>query len=241
MDLCEGTRRRCAHVGVQDDSHQATRGARGGLVRRGESIVHDVHIRAVGRDGRSRVVAAVAGGLDRTRARPGGAAVGRLSEVHMRRGERPTDVGHDDPVRRVRAGGSAVGNVDARRRAEIAACSRDPVNHRTAEHRVDDAWLRDRTSDILRPAPVRAAVGRARHELERLVPRGRGRADTEDVGDARAVSADRAAVEGVALAVVRGCRDLVLRPRLATVMGNSDDERRRSSVPLFLTAERGPA
>ena len=87
MELREGARRRSGagrSVGVQDDSHHATR-IRGVVAeRRREGVVHHVDIRSVGRDGRSRVVAAIASGLDVPGSRPGGAAVRGLAEHYMR-------------------------------------------------------------------------------------------------------------------------------------------------------------
>ena len=57
-----------------------------------------------------------------------------------------------------------------------------------------------------------------------------------------AVGADRAAVGRIALAIVRGGRNLVLRPRVAAVMRDRDDERRGDRIRAdFLSAERRPA
>ena len=71
-------------VGVQDDSHHATRFRGVGAERRREGVIHNVDIRSVGRDSRSRVVAAIASGLDVPWSRPGGAAVRGLAEHYMR-------------------------------------------------------------------------------------------------------------------------------------------------------------
>src|SRR4051794_33427428 len=67
------------------------------------------------------------------------------------------------------------------------------------------------------------------------------RPDTEDVRGAAAVGADGAAVERVALTVVRCRGDRMLAPRVAAVVRDGHDERRGNGVALLLPAERRPA
>jgi hypothetical protein len=86
------------------------RRGRGRLERRRERVVDEVHVGAVGRDRRRRVVAAVARRLDAACT-----AICRLGEEHVWRRQRPADVRHDDLVRRIRSRGGAVGDVNARR------------------------------------------------------------------------------------------------------------------------------
>ena len=158
----------------------------------------------------------------------------------MRLGQRAADVTHDDAVGRPGARRSAIGDVDARCRSEVAAGTGDTVNHRPALNRVDRARLGDRPSYRPLARPGLAAIGRLGQQLERL-PSGRGHGpDTKHVGVPATVRADGAAVRWIALAVVGRRADLPLCPSVAAVVRNRHLKRCGSGVAFLLT-ENAPS
>ena len=157
----------------------------------------------------------------------------------MRLRDLTAHVAHHDPVRRVATCRCAVRDVDARCGSQIAPRAGEAIDGRSAGVRVEDTRLRHGADDRCWIRPAGSPVGRHREGLERLPALC---ADAEEVRIAVTVGSDRAAVRGIAVAVVRGRADLLLRPGAAAVTRDGDLQWRRRRVrALLLTAERGPA
>ena len=211
-----------------------------GPVRRRERVVDDVHVRAVGRDRRRGVVAAVARRLDRLRSRPARAVVRRLGEVHVRRVDVPlTYVMTMRSVASAPVGAPlAMSTLGAGARS-LRAPAMPSISGRPCTGSNTPGWVTGPATGAgfdheLRPSAERDI------ELEGLAAGRLHRPDAEYVGVSLRIGADRAAVGRVALAVVRGRADLVLRPRVAAVARGGHDQRRRGR-PVAFCSRSGPA
>ncbi len=165
-------------------------------------------------------------GLDLLGSCPADAVIAGLREVDVRvlvGGRLAADEAHHHVVGRARTRRRAIGDVDAGCRGEVAASAGDAIDRGAALDVVEDPRLMDGADDRRLGRPGRAAVVGHRHQLEGLPAGGRNGPDAEGVC--------------VALAVVSGRRDLVLRPCGAAVVGDGHLECGRGGVALRLALE----
>ena len=159
----------------------------------------------------------------------------------------PVNPGAHDLVSRVRSRRRAVGDIDARSRAQVVAGARHAVLD-TAEvgavelHR--EARV-NREPDVLWLGPAFAAVEGLDQDVRALPGHADCKLVREDVDDAVAVSSHRATGAAEALlhverVIARG-RDLVHCPSVASVPRGRYCERLRRAVPVAQAPERCPA